>query len=123
MLSQQLAQQAYMNAQYQDMAAMNMKPKRYIPLRILLIIACLGLAFVGWRWGIKNVKDAMIEPSAFTASPVDEDEDPADLEAQYAEIRRGADEQPALPDADEITFPSYLYEWFFSMPGDGGDTQ
>ena len=47
-------------------AAAAIKPKRYILLRIVLFLVCGALLFCGWRWGIPNVKKAMLEPSAFS---------------------------------------------------------
>ncbi len=74
-MSQQLAQQAYMT-QYAPGAAVPLKPKRYIFLRILLIIACIVMLFIGWKYGLPNVRTALLEPSFFKPVTYEDEDEP-----------------------------------------------
>ena len=91
-------------------AAAAIKPKRYILLRIVLFLVCGALLFCGWRWGIPNVKKAMLEPSAFSPA-VSEGENPEELQAQYDEILRQVVENT---DDSESGDPVHmLYDWIY----------
>ena len=107
-LTQQLAQQAYYgNMMQQNTAAVNnIKPKRYIFLRIILILICAVLLFFAWKDGIRNVKDVMREPSAFSA-PAEDDTDAAQLQARYDEIYANPPEQPEFIPVHD------LYSWLY----------
>ncbi|MBO6230981.1 MAG: zinc ribbon domain-containing protein [Ruminiclostridium sp.] len=123
MLSSQIARQAYYeNMIRQNTAAVNLKPKRYIFLRVVLLVICAVLLFFGWRDGIRNVRTAMLEPSAFTTSPVDEDENIDDVQAEYDAISRESENGGRNADEDP-PFYHELYDWFYRIPDEGGAVQ
>ena len=106
-----------MNAQYQNMGAVNMKPKRYIPLRIILIIICLVLAFFLWKDGIRNIQNARLEPTAFSEPLSGEDEDKDELQAQYDAALADPPQRPAFVPTHD------LYSWLYGDNVEEGGTQ
>ena len=92
------------------MMAAPLKPQRYIPLRVILILICAALLFCGWRWGIKNVKNAMHEPSIIDEYAFDEGEDPSVVQARYDSLGSGAEEEEETSGYEPV---HEIYDWFY----------
>ena len=113
-LTQQLAQQAYMaQMQPQGMIMAPPKPQRYIPLRVILILICAALLFCGWRWGIKNVQNAMREPSMFTTPPYEENEDPSILQNEYDRITAQINSGEITNEDDGFGNTDFIADWIY----------
>ena len=113
-LTQQLAQQAYMaQMQPQGMIMAPPKPQRYIPLRVILILICAALLFCGWRWGIKNVQNAMRESSMFTTPPYEENEDPAILQNEYDRITAQINSGEITNEDDGFGNTDFIADWIY----------
>ena len=91
----------------------NVKIKRYVFLRIILVIVCAVLLFLIWRDGIPEIKNVMLGPSVFT-EPVSNGEDKDELQLRYDEIYTSPQTVPeSVPTHD-------IYEWLYDDSEEGG---